>query len=139
VQEVCSPTRSALMTGRYPFHTGFQHVVMPGATGKLPLDISTLPEALAKVGYRRHMIGSCITSRAASRDSHHHQPRQVNGTWGTARGSTLHLAGVSSRSVATYSDSLITTSTRDQILATPIRKIPAGSTFGATKQRHGIR
>ena len=25
VQPVCSPTRSAIMTGRYPFHTGMQH------------------------------------------------------------------------------------------------------------------
>ena len=31
VQPVCSPTRSALMTGRYASQTGVYHVVRPGA------------------------------------------------------------------------------------------------------------
>lgn len=57
VQEVCSPTRSSLMTGRLPLHTGFQTVLQPGGTQKLPLDVSTLPEALQKVGYRNYAIG----------------------------------------------------------------------------------
>jgi arylsulfatase A-like enzyme len=59
VQQVCSPTRSALMSGRYPFRTGMQHktTIHPQTKAHLPLAATTLAEALGKVGYRRHAIG----------------------------------------------------------------------------------
>lgn len=59
VQQVCSPTRSALLSGRHPFHTGMQHrhTLLPGGTGHLPLNATTVAEALGKVGYRTHAIG----------------------------------------------------------------------------------
>jgi len=59
VQEVCSPTRSALMTGRYPFRTGMHHcqTLMPGTSAHLPTDQPTLPEALREAGYATAMIG----------------------------------------------------------------------------------
>jgi len=59
VQQVCSPTRSALMTGRYPFHTGMQHAttLLPGTTAALPLDVPTLAEVLKEKGYSTHAIG----------------------------------------------------------------------------------
>lgn len=59
VQQVCSPTRSAFMSGRYPFHTGMQHktTLHAGTLAKLPLDATTIAEGLAKVGYRTHAIG----------------------------------------------------------------------------------
>lgn len=59
VQQVCSPTRSALMTGRYPFHTGMQHVttLMPGSLAALPSDVPTLAEVLKEIGYNTHAIG----------------------------------------------------------------------------------
>ena len=59
VQQVCSPTRSALMTARYPFRTGLQHAttLMPGSVAKIPTDTATIAEVLKSVGYSTHMIG----------------------------------------------------------------------------------
>jgi arylsulfatase A-like enzyme len=58
VQPVCSPTRAALMTGRYPFRHGLQvGVVRPWAEYGLPLDERTLPQALATAGYQTAIAG----------------------------------------------------------------------------------
>jgi arylsulfatase A-like enzyme len=58
VQPVCSPTRAALMTGRYPIRHGFQvGVVRPWAQYGLPLDERTLPQALKEAGYRSAIVG----------------------------------------------------------------------------------
>ena len=52
VQPVCSPTRSSLMTGRYPIRYGLQvGVVRPWAKHGLPLEERTLAQALREVGY----------------------------------------------------------------------------------------
>jgi arylsulfatase A-like enzyme len=58
VQPVCSPTRAALMTGRYPMRHGLQvGVVRPWAQYGLPLEERTLPQALKEVGYVTAIIG----------------------------------------------------------------------------------
>ena len=58
VQPVCTPTRGALMTGRYPMRLGLQcGVVRPWATHGLPLDEQTLPEGLKKAGYNTAIVG----------------------------------------------------------------------------------
>ena len=58
VQPVCSPTRAALMTGRYPFRHGLQvGVVRPWAQYGLPLEERTLPQALAEAGYETAIAG----------------------------------------------------------------------------------
>jgi arylsulfatase A-like enzyme len=58
VQPVCSPTRAALMTGRYPIRHGLQvGVVRPWAQYGLPLDERTLPQALQEAGYFTAICG----------------------------------------------------------------------------------
>jgi arylsulfatase A-like enzyme len=57
VQPVCSPTRSTLLTGRYPTQTGVYTIVSPGAGWGLPLAERTLADALRSAGYRTALTG----------------------------------------------------------------------------------
>lgn len=58
VQPLCSPTRAALMTGRYPMRHGLQvGVVRPWAQYGLPLEERTLPQALKEAGYVTAICG----------------------------------------------------------------------------------
>jgi len=53
----CSPTRSALMSGRYPLHTGINNFIPQGATYGLAPDEETIPQMLSNVGYKRYAVG----------------------------------------------------------------------------------
>jgi arylsulfatase A-like enzyme len=58
VLPMCTPTRAALMTGRYPLRYGLQTGVIPAAGSYgLPLDEVLLPQALKAAGYRTAMSG----------------------------------------------------------------------------------
>jgi len=54
---VCSPSRSALLTGRNPIRTGVIQVFFPGNGRGMSLDEITLAEALKPLGYRSACIG----------------------------------------------------------------------------------
>ena len=54
---VCSPTRAGLMTGRYPIRFGMQRAVCrPFLDVGVPAAEETLPEMLARAGYRQRGI-----------------------------------------------------------------------------------
>ncbi|HVM51025.1 MAG TPA: arylsulfatase [Candidatus Acidoferrum sp.] len=58
VQTMCTPTRAALMTGRYPFRYGLQTIVIPTAAGYgLDTNEWLLPQCLAEAGYKTAIIG----------------------------------------------------------------------------------
>jgi arylsulfatase A-like enzyme len=58
VQSMCTPTRAALMTGRYPFRYGLQTIVIPGPAGYgLDTNEWLLPQCLKDAGYATAIIG----------------------------------------------------------------------------------
>ena len=58
VQPLCSPTRSTVMTGRYPSHTGIgpSVIVIYNPFG-VPAKETMLPALLKDAGYATHMVG----------------------------------------------------------------------------------
>jgi arylsulfatase A-like enzyme len=57
-QPMCTPSRAALMTGRYPHRYGLQTLVIPSAgTYGLPTDEWLLPQALKEADYRTAIVG----------------------------------------------------------------------------------
>ncbi|CAG2165570.1 unnamed protein product, partial [Oppiella nova] len=55
---LCSPSRSAILTGYHPIHTGTQHDVFQGAQPfGTPLQYKLLPQYLKELGYETHAVG----------------------------------------------------------------------------------
>ncbi|EGD76661.1 hypothetical protein PTSG_08011 [Salpingoeca rosetta] len=57
VQKVCSPTRAALMTGRYPHRYGLQFPFCGGAAMALNSNETLLPQYMKSAGYTTRAVG----------------------------------------------------------------------------------
>jgi arylsulfatase A-like enzyme len=57
-QQMCTPTRAALMTGRYPMRYGLQtYVITPGQSYGLAMNETTLAQVLKDAGYKTYVTG----------------------------------------------------------------------------------
>jgi arylsulfatase B len=57
VQDVCSPSRSTFMTGRYAMHHGVVDWIPPASAYGLPLNETTMAQLFQRAGYATHMSG----------------------------------------------------------------------------------
>lgn len=54
---VCTPSRAALLTGRYPIRSGMSRVLIPKSPGGLPAGEVTMAEVLRDAGYATMCVG----------------------------------------------------------------------------------
>lgn len=58
VSPICTPSRSALLSGRHPIHTGMQHDVIYSAYPyAFPLQYKLMPQFFKHLGYDTHAVG----------------------------------------------------------------------------------
>ncbi|KAL8592863.1 hypothetical protein ACOMHN_050691 [Nucella lapillus] len=58
MQQVCTPSRSAFMSGIYPFRMGLQNSVLSALqNSSMPVNVPVLPERMQALGYSTHYVG----------------------------------------------------------------------------------
>ncbi|MCI0436268.1 MAG: sulfatase-like hydrolase/transferase [Gemmatimonadetes bacterium] len=89
---VCSPTRVALMTGRYParYHVGLLEPITTQATG-LPTDPPTLPRLLHGAGYETALVGKWHLGTPDAYQPHRHGFDEFFGFRGPADDYVSHI------------------------------------------------
>lgn len=69
VAPTCSPTRSALMTGRHPMRNGITHTILERE--RMTLDAVTLPQTLKLAGYTTGIFGKWHLGDESAYQPHH--------------------------------------------------------------------
>ncbi|XP_020289254.1 arylsulfatase B-like [Pseudomyrmex gracilis] len=55
---ICTPSRTAFLTGQYAIRTGMQGFPLRGAEPRgIPLNVTLLPQYLQRLGYATHLVG----------------------------------------------------------------------------------
>jgi arylsulfatase A-like enzyme len=72
-QQVCSPSRAAIMTGKFAYRLGLSHgFIAAGAPYGLPLKERTLAQELSAIGYSTHLVGK-VSAEGPNSTSHRPQ------------------------------------------------------------------
>lgn len=91
-QPLCSASRGALMTGRYPCHNGIYSVLPPGVKHLLPMEERVLPQALKEAGYETAIVGKWHLGDKPDYVPTHRGFDHEYGTWNTCQNYFTHLS-----------------------------------------------
>ena len=92
VQPICSPTRSAVMTGKSSARLGVYQPISKHDPGGLPLEEKLLPEFLSEAGYQTLMVGKWHLGHREK--SYFPQARGFEHFYGAFHHILLHFDGV---------------------------------------------